>query len=179
VLLPDEAPWLTAFIDEVRSFPSAKYDDQVDSMANFLLRDLQFARLIRTAAGSGRCVPGIQLDQVLSRPEPRGSLLSVLAGYGKDDYDLSRTAAFPRHRRCPGNGESFLKFFVLLSGHAAKSDNIDDEVRRGSPSNELAEPLDRPTTRRILVQGQVRSQVVVIAVSRKDSAQMALPKTTT
>jgi hypothetical protein len=43
------------------------------------------------------------------------------------------------------------------------------------PSNELAEPLDRPTTRQILVQGQVRSQVVVIGgVGRKDSAQMAL-----
>ena len=26
------------------------------------------------------------------------------------------------------------------------------------PSNELAEPLDRPTTRRILVQSQMRSQ---------------------
>ena len=47
VLLPTEAPWLTTFLDEVRAFPSAKYDDQVDSMANFLMRDLQFAQLIK------------------------------------------------------------------------------------------------------------------------------------
>ena len=38
------------------------------------------------------------------------------------------------------------------------------------PSNELAKPLDRPTARRILVQGQVRSAFVVIAgVGRKRS----------
>ena len=43
------------------------------------------------------------------------------------------------------------------------------------PSNELAEPLDRPMAQRILVQGQVRSQFVVIAgVGRKDPAQMGL-----
>ena len=43
------------------------------------------------------------------------------------------------------------------------------------PSNELAEPLDRPTARRILVQGQMRSQFVVVAgVGRKDPAQMGL-----
>ena len=43
------------------------------------------------------------------------------------------------------------------------------------PSNELAEPLDRPTARRILVQGQMRSQFVVIGgIGRKDPAQMGL-----
>ena len=43
------------------------------------------------------------------------------------------------------------------------------------PSNELAVPLDRPTARRILVQGQMRSQFVVIGgVGREDPAQMAL-----
>lgn len=42
-------------------------------------------------------------------------------------------------------------------------------------SSELAEPLDRPTARRILVQGQMRSQFVVIGgVGREDLAQMAL-----
>ena len=45
------------------------------------------------------------------------------------------------------------------------------------PSNELAEPLDRPTARRILVQGQMRSQFVVIAgIGRKDPAQVGLAK---
>ena len=43
------------------------------------------------------------------------------------------------------------------------------------PSNELAEPLDRPMARRILVQGQMCSALVVIAgVGRNDPAQMAL-----
>jgi hypothetical protein len=43
------------------------------------------------------------------------------------------------------------------------------------PSNELAEPLDRPTARRILVQGQMCSAfVVVTGVGRKDPAQMCL-----
>ena len=42
-------------------------------------------------------------------------------------------------------------------------------------SNELAEPLDRPMARRILVQGQMRSQFVVIAgIGRKDPAQVGL-----
>ena len=43
------------------------------------------------------------------------------------------------------------------------------------PSNELAEPLDWPTARRVLVQGQVCSAFVVIAgVGRSDPAQMTL-----
>ena len=42
-------------------------------------------------------------------------------------------------------------------------------------SSELAEPLDRPTARRILAQGQMRSEFVVVAgVGRKDPAQMGL-----
>jgi hypothetical protein len=40
-------------------------------------------------------------------------------------------------------------------------------------SSELTEPLDRPMDRRILAQGQVRSEFVVIAgVGRKNLAQM-------
>jgi hypothetical protein len=43
------------------------------------------------------------------------------------------------------------------------------------PNNELAEPLDRPMARRILIQGQMCSAFVVIAgVGRNDPAQMAL-----
>ncbi len=43
------------------------------------------------------------------------------------------------------------------------------------PRGELAEPLDRPMARRILAQGQMRSEFVVIAgVGRKDPAQMGL-----
>jgi hypothetical protein len=41
------------------------------------------------------------------------------------------------------------------------------------PRGELAKPLDRPIARWILVQGQMRSEPVVIAgVGRKDSALM-------
>ena len=41
------------------------------------------------------------------------------------------------------------------------------------PRGELAKPLDRPMARRILVQGQMRSEPVIIAgVGRKDLAQM-------
>lgn len=36
VLLPPEAPWLTAFLDEVRRFPNGVHDDQIDAMSQFL-----------------------------------------------------------------------------------------------------------------------------------------------
>ncbi|HXV25060.1 MAG TPA: phage terminase large subunit, partial [Alphaproteobacteria bacterium] len=36
VLVPLQAPWLAAFRDEVRAFPMGRYDDQVDSMVQFL-----------------------------------------------------------------------------------------------------------------------------------------------
>ena len=47
------------------------------------------------------------------------------------------------------------------------------QAAEDQPSNELAEPLDRSTAWRILVQGQMHSQFVVIGgLARKDSAQM-------
>ena len=36
VWLPDSAPWLDDFLSEVLSFPNGRYDDQVDSMTQFL-----------------------------------------------------------------------------------------------------------------------------------------------
>ena len=40
-------------------------------------------------------------------------------------------------------------------------------------SSELAEALDRSMARRVLIQGQMRSELVVIAdIGRKDAAQM-------
>jgi len=36
VLLPKSAPWLSSFLAEVAAFPQGKYDDQVDSMSQFL-----------------------------------------------------------------------------------------------------------------------------------------------
>jgi len=36
ILLPEEAPWLDAFLSECRAFPNGRNDDQVDSMSQFL-----------------------------------------------------------------------------------------------------------------------------------------------
>jgi predicted phage terminase large subunit-like protein len=36
ILLPTAAPWLSAFINELASFPNGKYDDQVDSMTQLV-----------------------------------------------------------------------------------------------------------------------------------------------
>jgi len=36
VYLPNQAPWLLGFINEVAAFPAGRHDDQVDSMINFL-----------------------------------------------------------------------------------------------------------------------------------------------
>ena len=36
VLLPEKAPWLDDFLAEVLAFPYGRYDDQVDSMSQFL-----------------------------------------------------------------------------------------------------------------------------------------------
>jgi hypothetical protein len=47
------------------------------------------------------------------------------------------------------------------------------------PSGELAEPLDRPMARRILTQGQMRSNSVVIAgVGSKNPSRWASPRMT-
>ena len=37
VWLPDRASWREDFLDEVLSFPNSRFDDQVDSMVQFLL----------------------------------------------------------------------------------------------------------------------------------------------
>ena len=36
VLLPETAPWLEDFLLEILSFPVGRYDDQVDSVSQFL-----------------------------------------------------------------------------------------------------------------------------------------------
>lgn len=35
-VLPNEAPWLDAFLAELRAFPSGRHDDQVDALSQFL-----------------------------------------------------------------------------------------------------------------------------------------------
>ena len=37
IYLPNSAPWLNEFLNEVSAFPAARHDDQVDSMINFLM----------------------------------------------------------------------------------------------------------------------------------------------
>ena len=36
VFLPEKASWLSDFKDEVLQFPNGKFDDQIDSMSQFL-----------------------------------------------------------------------------------------------------------------------------------------------
>jgi len=44
VLLPKEAPWVSALVDELLRFPQCRFDDQVDSVAQFLNWKRQSAR---------------------------------------------------------------------------------------------------------------------------------------
>ena len=37
VVLPESAPWKEEFIDEVIAFPGGRFDDQVDSLSQFLI----------------------------------------------------------------------------------------------------------------------------------------------
>ena len=39
VYLPKEAPWLGTFLHEILAFPNTRYDDQVDSVSQFLCRE--------------------------------------------------------------------------------------------------------------------------------------------
>ena len=38
VYLPREAPWLSEFLHEILAFPNSRYDDQIDSVSQFLKR---------------------------------------------------------------------------------------------------------------------------------------------
>jgi phage terminase large subunit-like protein len=72
VFLPRHADWLQAFRDEVRAFPAGKYDDQVDSMVQFLANrqrlverahlDRRPARSINTSTAY---LPTVQVDVTL------------------------------------------------------------------------------------------------------------------
>ena len=49
VLLPEFAPWLDAFLNEVANFPSGAHDDQLDPMFD-AVHDVQFGRATNTTA---------------------------------------------------------------------------------------------------------------------------------
>jgi predicted phage terminase large subunit-like protein len=54
-LLPMEAPWLAAFCSELKAFPSGRYDDQVDSMTQFLEFEMRNPRWVaQTYTPDGR-----------------------------------------------------------------------------------------------------------------------------
>lgn len=54
IYLPEEAPWLRTFEEELLAFPHAKHDDQVDSVVQFLAA-LDSGRLLYLAdAARGR-----------------------------------------------------------------------------------------------------------------------------
>ena len=38
VLIPEQAPWLQDFQDEILQFPDGRHDDQVDSLSQYLVR---------------------------------------------------------------------------------------------------------------------------------------------
>jgi predicted phage terminase large subunit-like protein len=63
-VLPEVAPWLAAFEAELRAFPSGRYDDQVDSMTQFLIWEQANWRWPLKQRGSqGRLVEPIRLKR--------------------------------------------------------------------------------------------------------------------
>lgn len=63
-LLPGEAPWLDAFRSELKAFPSGRYDDQVDSMTQFISYQLQNWRWLLTDYDeTGRPLEALRLEQ--------------------------------------------------------------------------------------------------------------------
>jgi len=52
--LPDEAPWLGDFIDELRAFPSGRYDDQVDALSQVFERAFYPIRRGRAGTSGAR-----------------------------------------------------------------------------------------------------------------------------
>ena len=66
VIMPKEAPWLSDFLHEVMAFPNSKFDDQVDSLSQFL-------------AWAGKEI----------RHRPRIATVGPEIFYYDDDYDWS------------------------------------------------------------------------------------------
>ena len=67
VWLPDSASWLDEFLDEVLSFPNSRFDDQVDSMVQFLLfmrGRMMVRRCSRVTPISGAGSSGIDFSEL-------------------------------------------------------------------------------------------------------------------
>lgn len=65
-LLPVDAPWLDAFRSELKAFPSGRYDDQVDTLSQFIGFQLRNWRWIMTEHGpDGRA---LKVNRLRKRP---------------------------------------------------------------------------------------------------------------
>jgi len=63
-LLPSEAPWLADFKSELRAFPQGKYDDQVDSVSQFVKYQMvNWRYLLTERAPCGRVKRIIRLEK--------------------------------------------------------------------------------------------------------------------
>lgn len=68
LLLPDEAPWLASFKSELLGFPGARYDDQVDAVAQLLHR--------------------VRRKQMSITSAPHGPIIiEAYANEGEDEFD--------------------------------------------------------------------------------------------
>jgi hypothetical protein len=54
ILLPNEAPWLADFENELLAFPDGRYDDQVDALLLFLDWYAENERYLRPIASANR-----------------------------------------------------------------------------------------------------------------------------
>jgi predicted phage terminase large subunit-like protein len=62
--LPSNAPWLAALRSELRAFPSGKYDDQVDSLSQFVhFQRSKWRSIYQERTPSGRPMRNIRLSQ--------------------------------------------------------------------------------------------------------------------
>lgn len=63
-LLPAEAPWLQAFRSELRSFPAGKYDDQVDSLSQFVyFQRARWRSIYQERTATGRPAKNLRLTK--------------------------------------------------------------------------------------------------------------------
>jgi predicted phage terminase large subunit-like protein len=70
VFLPNAASWLDALETELLSFPSGRYDDQIDSISQALAYAISGGELMRDAAikGYAQLVEGLCFDRLFSGP---------------------------------------------------------------------------------------------------------------
>ena len=86
VLIPENAEWLPAFRNEMVRFPAGKYDDQVDSVSQFLF----WTRAKGPDWPRGGGVPGRGLPYGPMGPHPNSQVWEIMPE--PPDLDLSEVA---------------------------------------------------------------------------------------